>query len=79
MMNELELAVPVLGASLYVVEEPADAVLGKDFVAGLQFGLVEVEVVDCADAEDRDVWPAGAGAVHEGAARLAKVVGHGVA
>lgn len=45
----------------------------------LQLGLHQVEVVDGADAQDAGAGPAGADAVHEGAADLAEVVGHGAA
>ena len=59
--------------------QPAHAFLGKLLDLGSDFGLVQMEVVYGADAQDTLPRAAGADAVHERAARGAKVVGHGVA
>ena len=58
---------------------PAHTILDKLLGRRLQLGLVQVEIVHCADAQDAVTGETGTDAVHEGAAGGAEVVRHGVA
>lgn len=59
--------------------EPIDAVLDELLDTGAQLRLVQMQIVHGADAQDAGAREAGADAVHERAARVAEVVGHGEA
>lgn len=59
--------------------QPAHTVLGKLLHCGSQLGLVQMEIVHGADAQDTLPQESRADAVHERAARGTEVVGHGVA
>lgn len=59
--------------------EPAHSILGELLDPGFQLGLVQMEIVHGADAQDAHPGKAGPDAIHERAARGAKVVGHGLA
>ena len=59
--------------------QPAHTFLGELLHLGSDLGLVQMEIVHGADAQDALARPARADAVHERAARGAEVVGHGVA
>lgn len=45
---------------------------------GLQFRLVEAEIINCPNAENALPWESCANTIHEGATGLAEVVGHKV-
>ncbi|KAF7966236.1 hypothetical protein HWV62_39459 [Athelia sp. TMB] len=59
--------------------EPAHTAPDEQLPSRLQLGLVQIEIVDGADAQDTLSRHARAHTVHERAASLAEVVGHGVA
>lgn len=59
--------------------QPAHTALCKLLHSGSQLGLVQMEVVYGADAQDTLPRETRADAVHERAARGAEVIGHGVA
>lgn len=59
--------------------EPAHTAPDEQLPSRLQLGLVQIEIVDGADAQDTLSRHARANTVHERAASLAEVVGHGVA
>ena len=50
--------------------------LNKILPLRLQFRLVKVEIIDCPNTENALPWECCANTIHEGAASLAKVVGH---
>jgi hypothetical protein len=57
--------------------KPADAILGELLPLRLQLGLVQTKIVHRANAQNGHRWEGRTDAVHESAARVAKVVGHG--
>jgi hypothetical protein len=57
---------------------PRHTVLGKLLHRGPQLGLVQREIVHAAYAQDAHARESGADTIHERAARVAEVVGHGV-
>ena len=59
--------------------QPAQAFLGKLLHWGLQLGLLHMEIIHGADAQDTLARKPRADAVHEGAARGTEVVRHSVA
>ena len=59
--------------------QPPAPILLKRLHPGLELSLLQVKVVDSADARDAHARVAGAAAVHEGAADAAEAVFHGVA
>jgi hypothetical protein len=52
--------------------------LHKVLPLGLQFRLMEVEIINCANTENALPWKSCTNTIHEGAASLAEVVGHEV-
>ncbi|KAL9035609.1 MAG: hypothetical protein Q9214_006499 [Letrouitia sp. 1 TL-2023] len=59
--------------------QPAHAIFGKLLHPGSQLGLVEMEIIHGANAQDALPRKGRADAIHERAARGTEIIGHGVA
>ncbi len=77
--NPLSESVPLNLPDPLHARQPAHAAPGKLLHFGFELGLVQIEIVNGADAQDALPGRTRADAVHEGAARGAEEIGHVVA